>query len=177
MRTRNYYEEDNKAHLDPWMMSARSFVIFPDSTAPIHAASSFSVKSKSLSFLSNVALFTSILLSTHNPPQLPKLSRSTNIVTYLCASPRVQAKIEAMLFVLVSPPFWWTLKWRVTVPWAASASMVLPSGHTWTIYPQQFRIQNNEPYQQRKGKWSNEPEELSYISERTIEKRNWKRHN
>lgn len=50
----------NEAHLDPWMMSARSLVIFPDSTAPMHAASSFSVKSKSLSFLSNVALFTSM---------------------------------------------------------------------------------------------------------------------
>lgn len=28
---------------------------------------------------------------------------------YLCASPVDHAKIEAMLFVLVSPPFWWTL--------------------------------------------------------------------
>ncbi|MFS7955295.1 hypothetical protein Hanom_Chr07g00640981 [Helianthus anomalus] len=37
-------------------MSARSFVIFPDSTVPIHAASSFSVKSKSLALLSNFAL-------------------------------------------------------------------------------------------------------------------------
>lgn len=56
-----------RLYLDPWMMSARSFVIFPDSTAPMHAASSFSVKSKSRSLLSNVALFTSSLLSNHTP--------------------------------------------------------------------------------------------------------------
>lgn len=39
----------------------------------------------------------------------PKDSAHLNIekvVPYLCASPRVHAKIEAMLFVLVSPPFW-----------------------------------------------------------------------
>ena len=44
------------AYFDPWIISARSLVIFPDSTAPIQAASSFSVKSKSLASLSNFAL-------------------------------------------------------------------------------------------------------------------------
>ena len=43
-------------YFDPWIISARSLVIFPDSTAPIQAASSFSVKSKSLALLSNFAL-------------------------------------------------------------------------------------------------------------------------
>lgn len=28
------------------------------------------------------------------------------LIDYLCARPRDQAKIEAILFVLVSPPFW-----------------------------------------------------------------------
>lgn len=46
---------------------------------------------------------------------------------YLCSSPRVQANMEAILFVLVSWPFWCSRKCRVTVPWAASASNVLPS--------------------------------------------------
>lgn len=46
------------AYLDPWIISARSLVIFPDSTVPIHAASSFSVKSNSLALLSNFALLT-----------------------------------------------------------------------------------------------------------------------
>lgn len=35
--------------------------------------------------------------------------------------------MEAILFVLVSCPFWWNRKCRVTVPWAASASSVFPS--------------------------------------------------
>ena len=39
------------------MMSARSFVIFPDSTVPTQAASSFSVNSKSFELSSNLALF------------------------------------------------------------------------------------------------------------------------
>lgn len=38
------------------MISARSLVIFPDSTVPIHAASSFSEKSNSLALSSNFAL-------------------------------------------------------------------------------------------------------------------------
>ena len=44
------------------------------------------------------------------------------------ARPRVQAKIEAIGLVEVALPFWCSRKWRVTVPWAASASTVLPSG-------------------------------------------------
>ena len=57
-----------------------------------------------------------------------------NFNAYLCARPCDQAKIEAILLVLVSPPFWWTRKWRVTVPWAASASIVFPSGQTCTKF-------------------------------------------
>jgi len=44
------------AYLDPWISNARSLVILPDSTAPTQAASSFSVKSKSLALSSNLAL-------------------------------------------------------------------------------------------------------------------------
>ncbi len=50
----------------------------------------------------------------------------------LNASPRVHAKMEAMGLVEVGFPCWCILKWRVTVPWAASASMVFPSGVTST---------------------------------------------
>lgn len=133
---------DKSTYLDPWRISAKSLVIFPDSTTPIQAASSFSVKSKS------VALSSSFALSTYTPFNSPVsqlyyfeefliqwINLSTELCTlhsnYLWARPLVQAKMDAMLFVLVSPPFWWTLKWRVTVPWAASASMVFPSGQTW----------------------------------------------
>jgi len=41
-----------------------------------------------------------------------------------CASPRVQAKMEAIGLVDVDWPFWCCREWRVTVPWAASASTV-----------------------------------------------------
>lgn len=43
-------------YLDPWIMSARSLVIFPDSTTPTQAASSFSVNSKSFALSSSLAL-------------------------------------------------------------------------------------------------------------------------
>lgn len=46
---------------------------------------------------------------------------------YLCSRPRVHAKIDAILLVLVSCPFWYSLKCRVTVPCAASASNVFAS--------------------------------------------------
>ena len=45
-----------------------------------------------------------------------------------CDRPRVQAKIDAIGLVDVSLPCWCWRKCRVTVPWAASASTVLPSG-------------------------------------------------
>lgn len=93
-------------YLGPWMMSARSLVILPLSTHSMHAASSFWQKSASAGFSSSFAR---------------------------CARPRVHAKMDAMLLVLVSPPFWCTRKCRVTVPCAASASMVFPSGHTSTL--------------------------------------------
>lgn len=102
-RTSNY---STHAYLGPWIISARSLVIFPDSTTPIQAASSFSVKSKSLGLSSSFALSTKTQLDIHNMPRTQcraQLCRSTK--PYLCASPRDQAKIEAMLFVLVSPPF------------------------------------------------------------------------
>ena len=49
------------------------------------------------------------------------------------ARPRVQAKIEAIGLVEVGLPFWCSRKWRVTVPCAASASTVLPSGVISTL--------------------------------------------
>ena len=49
------------------------------------------------------------------------------------ASARVQAKIEAIGLVEVGLPSWCWRKWRVTVPWAASASTVLPSGVISTL--------------------------------------------
>lgn len=130
-------------YLDPWRISAKSLVIFPDSTTPIQAASSLSVKSKSVALSSNFALLTYkhfnslasryIILTSFWYNGWINLSTQQCKLhsTYLWARPLVQAKMDAMLLVLVSPPFWWTLKWRVTVPWAASASMVFPSGQTW----------------------------------------------
>lgn len=54
-----------------------------------------------------------------------------NVITkncnYLCSRPRVHANMDAILLVLVSSPFWYSLKCRVTVPCAASASNVFPS--------------------------------------------------
>ena len=47
--------------------------------------------------------------------------------------PWVQAKIEAIGFVEVALPCWCWRKWRVTVPWAASASTVLPSAERSTL--------------------------------------------
>lgn len=44
------------SYLGPWIIIARSLVIFPDSTTPTQAASSFSVNSNSLALLSNFAL-------------------------------------------------------------------------------------------------------------------------
>jgi hypothetical protein len=117
------------AYLGPWIRSARSFVIFPESTVSIHADSSFFVKSSSLSFLSSFALkkkravitsvgkkrYTGFLLIMNKKQKGEYPSRSTclciefiiytNYCDYLCSSPRVQANIEAMLFVLVSCPF------------------------------------------------------------------------
>ena len=47
--------------------------------------------------------------------------------------PRVHAKIDAIGFVEVGLPCWCWRKWRVTVPCAASASTVLPSGVISTL--------------------------------------------
>lgn len=137
------------SYLGPWVRSARSFVILPDSTVSIHADSSFCVKSSSLSFLSSFALNRQIYTVTMSPlsrynifktrekkkqvhEQMNKHIQNVKLIlysnkTYLCSSPRVQAKIEAILLVLVSCPFWCSLKCLVTVPWAASASNVFPS--------------------------------------------------
>lgn len=52
------YAKFSGTYWDPWDIRARSLVIFPDSTAPIQAASSFSVKSKSRSLPSSLALLT-----------------------------------------------------------------------------------------------------------------------
>src|SRR5690348_10921932 len=81
--------------------TARSLVISPASTASMHTFSSVSAKRTNSGVLSNV-------------PRYHK--------------PRVQAKIEAIGLVEVSLPCWCRRKWRVTVPCAASASTVLPSG-------------------------------------------------
>jgi len=69
-----------------------------------------------------------------------------------CSRPRVQAKMLAMGLVLVLRPFWCSRKWRVTVPCAASASIVLPSGQTSTLVirpsePKPYSFQDYYPFE------------------------------
>src|SRR6185295_17367772 len=80
---------------------ARSLVICPPSTVSTHTRSSVSAKRT----------------TSGVPSNLPRYLR-----------PPVQAKIEAIGLVEVALPCWCIRKWRVTVPCAASASTVLPSG-------------------------------------------------
>ena len=88
----------------PWVSptsSARSLVIEPASTVSTQTFSRVSAK----------------WVSSALPSSLAR-----------CFRPWVQAKIEAIELVEVDSPRWCWRKWRVTVPWAASDSMILPSG-------------------------------------------------
>jgi len=82
-------------------------------------------------------------------PKFHHISQSTWIwslnqaTKYLCSSPRVHAYMEAILFVLVSCPFWWSRKCRVTVPWAASASSVLPSEDNCKFFVVKLSMMSN----------------------------------
>jgi hypothetical protein len=154
--------ELGSTYFGPWVKIARSFVIFPESTTDTQAVSNFSANSWSFVFPSNnplhseqklqnqifVRFWSSLLYQgkdinrwttrftmivyCNDLYSSETLDSSEKWQEYLWARPRVHANIEAILLVLVSPPFWWTLKCRVTVPWAASASTVFPSGHICT---------------------------------------------
>jgi hypothetical protein len=74
-------------------------------------------------------------VSTHTRSSVSANSETAGVssIRPRAESPRVHAKIEAIGFVEVGFPCSCWRKWRVTVPWAASASTVLPSGVISTL--------------------------------------------